>query len=90
MLRLLEAQACTACASLVAVVLIIVIIGSTIVAALLAPGREVLDELALGEVVPVGGVELTPFVVVSAGRSRLPVATRGVSPGRLPWAPLRG
>ena len=56
MLQLLEAQASTACASLVAVVLIIAVVVLTIVAAPLAPGREVLDEPAFGEVVPVGGV----------------------------------
>jgi hypothetical protein len=56
MLRLLEAQASTVCASLVAVVLIVEVAVSTIVAALLAPGCEILDEPAFGEVVPVGGV----------------------------------
>ena len=90
-LWLLEAQTCTACASLVAVVLIVTIIGSSmIIAAPLAPCCEVLDESAFGEVVPVGGVELTPFVAVPTSRSRLPLASRRVFPGRLPWAPFHG
>ena len=55
-MRLLEAQASTVCASLVTVVLIVALVVSTIVAALLAPGREILDEPAFSEVVPVGGV----------------------------------
>jgi len=55
-LGLLEAQASTACARLAAVVLIVAIIGSTIVAAPLALGYEVLNKPAFGEVVPIGGV----------------------------------
>jgi len=49
------------------VLLIVAIVGSTIIAAPLVPGREVLDESTLGEVVPIGGVELAPFVAVLAG-----------------------
>ena len=88
MLWLLEAQTSTACASSVMVLLIIAIVGPTIIAAPLVPGHEVLDESVLGEVVPISGVEVAPFVAVPTGRSRLPVATRGVSSGRLAWAPL--
>ena len=81
-LWLLEAQTCTACASLVVVILIVTIIRSSmIITAPLAPCCEVLDESAFGEVVPVGGVEFAPLVIVLAKRSGLPFATHSVSPG---------
>ena len=71
------------------VLLIVAIIGPTIIAAPLVPGREVLDESTLGEVVPIGGVELAPFVAISAGWSKLSFTSRRVSLGRRPWAPFR-
>ena len=77
-------------ANLIAVIVVVAVIAATVAAAPLALCREVLEEEALGEVVPVGVVELAPFVVVPAGRSGLSFATRRVSPGWWPRAPLRG
>ena len=77
-------------ASLVTVIVVVVVVAATVTVAPLTLRCEVLDESAFGEVVPVGGVELTPFVVIPADRSGIPVATCGVQPGRLPWASLRG
>ena len=88
MLRLLKSQTSPAWAILVMVVVTVAVVGASVVASPLAACHEVLDEAALSEIVPVGGVELAPFVAVPTKRSRLPVATRGVSSGRLAWAPL--
>jgi len=75
--RLLEFQAIPTWASLVVAV---AVVRATVFAAPLAARREVLGKAALGEVVPVGGVELAPFVAVPMGWSRLPLASRRVSP----------
>ena len=67
MLRLLEAQASPAWASLVAVIVVVVDVTAMVFAAPLALRREVLDEAGLGEVVLVGVMKLAPLATVSAG-----------------------
>ena len=77
--QLLDAQAGPTWASLVAIVTVVT---ATIIAALLAVRRKVLHEGALGEVMPIGVMELAPHSPVLAGRGRLLLAAGRVSSGR--------
>jgi len=65
------------------------IVAPALVAAPQAVRREVLDEATLGEVVPIGAMELAPLPSVLACGGGPSFATGRIFPRRL-WAPLRG
>jgi len=59
------------------VIVVVAVVTATVAMASQVLRREVLDEAALGEVVPVGVVELAPLATVPVGRSGLPFSTPG-------------